>query len=686
MISTYAFYAAPILCAAVLAGGITLCVKYYSLNVVKISGLLRRCAAKILAMPPCESANAGEIKNIVLRSQNAALIAAHARYSDDTAVLLHGGTAPEAGGYFNLQSVYKLPDARGYRDIVRGLMAAAGLISCALPPALALLGGVRPGTDTDAFFSICGLAVISALWAAFVYSVIDSIGKRAMLRAFAATDDFVSALQRALPTAGAASQAALLIESSKRTRESFAESAAEITKKIDNFASHTVAPAAAKEFEQSIKTYIAPVFVSIDKTLAEFSAAIINKQDEGLKNLAETFADHLYEIIDEKITALAEGVGFAEKSVMATADTLAGIAESLKLGFNEDREAFKSAGELSLKTAEAQQKTAESLEGFAAYLNEAKAITKSNGEQLGLFLTQMEETAKRGEALEIGHSKRMGELRGEITAAAGALTDSFEKSRLFIAENLSENDRRFAERMEIMNGLLKDALEKNSVTAEKLAGMADSLANAGSEQYEKAARAAASLLDNVVAEMNRAMGGVGHEIAESIGKASGENAEIVARLAEQTNMLKQEYETYFERINEENRNSYDELDFHMQNIIARFANEAGETIAKLQQSITSAMELFEGNTATLLNSLDEQSRSIGLHAKELTFDISALSSGLKESVAEFSEHIHGGVVRTFDDFDSGLAEVSKRLANTVESIRDSVESLPAALSGMAGKG
>ena len=94
------------------------------------------------------------------------------------------------------------------------------------------------------------------------------------------------------------------------------------------------------------------------------------------------------------------------------------------------------------------------------------------------------------------------------------------------------------------------------------------------------------------------------------------------------------------------------------------------------------MGMFEGNTANLLANLDEQSRSIGLYAKELNYDISALSANLKESVAEFSEQLHKGVVQTFEVFDDGLAEVTGRLANTVESIKDCADNLSSALASV----
>jgi hypothetical protein len=155
--------------------------------------------------------------------------------------------------------------------------------------------------------------------------------------------------------------------------------------------------------------------------------------------------------------------------------------------------------------------------------------------------------------------------------------------------------------------------------------------------------------------------------------------EIIDRLAEKTTILKEEYDKYFERVEKLNQSSLDEMDFHMQNVISHFSEEATGIMEKLEGNISRAMELFEGNTTNMLASLDEQSRSIGLYAHELNLDIGDLSTNLKESVKIFTEQLHQGVERTFQDFDGGLTEVSRRLANTVESIAESVENLPRAL-------
>src|SRR5665811_320255 len=102
------------------------------------------------------------------------------------------------------------------------------------------------------------------------------------------------------------------------------------------------------------------------------------------------------------------------------------------------------------------------------------------------------------------------------------------------------------------------------------------------DRYEAAAQAAAKFLNDVIIEMHKAMDGVGHEIAESITKASSDSVEIVDRLAETTGKLKEEYDTYFTRVENQSRTSMDDMDFHMQSVIGRFSEDAMGVMEKLE--------------------------------------------------------------------------------------------------------
>jgi len=60
-------------------------------------------------------------------------------------------------------------------------------------------------------------------------------------------------------------------------------------------------------------------------------------------------------------------------------------------------------------------------------------------------------------------------------------------------------------------------------------------------------------------------------------------------------------------------------------------------------------------------------------------DVADLSNNLRGAVKEFSGQLESGIGDTLKDFDKGLAEVAIRLANILESIRESAEALQKAM-------
>ena len=810
---TNAYLAPAILCAAALCGGACLYIAIFIKGVDPIAKLLSSAAVKIAALPSCRMENLDRAAEIVAKTNNAGLIAAYARYKDDAQILLRNEIAPEPAGYFNFNSLFGFPHAEYYNSFIARLAVSAAVITAASAPAFALLAGPYPNGGADVLRSAFGASLAGVIWVALLYAFIVSLEKKSIKRANAALEKFNTAVCKSFPTAGRSAEVALILAGAAQTKESFKESASLIVKKINNFAAESVTPTAARAFDLSIQHHLTPMFTSMDETLRDVSKALLEKQDDGLKILADRFSDRLFTNIEEKMAELGKGVESVNSLLADVAGRYEHFAGQITQGLDADRTALNAAAVLAEKTAEAQRMTAENAKAFSDYLNEAKIIEESVKEQNASALAAVGKTSELAMNMAAEHKKQLDETRAdyagrleetrsrhlrqleetqsqyarqfaenssehlrqlnetksmiletvlqsrsavtELTAAArdtvevvladlkaavnengaalaktvtdnnenlrqtirengAALNDAVagasavikgacELSGQVVKENAAANEARFGEYLngaleraseqekriedyllkssEKIMGSLQKTADQNAALTASLGATIDSLSNAGSEQYEKAAQAAAGMLQDVVAEMNRAMDGVGRQIAGSIGATLTDSAEMVDKLAEQMSTLKQEYDAYFGKLDEQNKTAYDELDFHMQNVIARFSQETETVIGRLQESISGAMGLFEGDTATLLSNLDEQSRSIGLYAKELNYDISSLSASLRESVADFAEHLHKGVVTTFEDFDTGLSEVAKRFANMVESIRDSVENLPAALSG-----
>lgn len=568
-------------------------------------------------MAPCFMENMEILEESMSKLKEKTVLEAWKNFSQDTRMLLGGTITPEPKAYFNYDEIYAVPRGEKEFSTLWAVLFALGIFVFCLTPAIVLMGGFDLAFLPIAF----GISLSSAAFVALTFVVFFIYFRRTTALAERELALFVKSLETVLPVGSIGAQTGLLLEGTRQNTIAFENTAKQIGNRIDEFTVNGITPIVARSFENAIEKNLTPGVNRMEANLAELSSAIVMRQEAGMKTLADSFADRLTDTIEVRIQAMCENVDKINGSMKELENNMNVSITTLETSLQADRGALAQACER---------------------IKEAAEIQKSASENISVLSSHLEATEKLVDTLM-------------------SWDELIEKSSLVIADSL------------------RSAVESNVETAKGLANTMASLANAGTEQYEKAAEAGAKFLNDIIIEMNKSMDGVGHEIAESITKASSESVGIIDRLAEKTDQLKEEYDTYFSRVENQSRSSMEDMDFHVQAVIGKFSEEAMTVMNKLEENITKAMGMFEGNTTELLSSLEEQSRSIGLYAHDLNIDIATLTGNLKESVQLFTDQIHNGVERTFQDFDEGLSEVSGRLANTVESIRESVENLPKAI-------
>jgi len=671
---------------------------------MKFSGGIKKSVADLkLLVKKMENLDGCDMANMEILSEQVEVLNdkiikdAWKRFKQDSELILGGKIVPEPTGYFNNEEIYTVP--RGVKNLATlwaVLFGIAALIFC-LPPAVT----ITRGYGGDVVMASLGVSFASVGFIALTFVIWYSYSKKAIVNGESELFAFVKGLESVLPVASLGAQTGLLLEGSRQNTIAFENTAKAIADKIDDFATNGITPIVSKAFEDSIKNNIYPSIHQMKINLEVLSGEVVKRQDEGMKTLANAFGDRLTNTIDGRIHSMCENVDSINGTMKELENNMKVSITTLESSLQDDRSALAEVCERIKETAGIQKAASESINVMSGYLettgklvetlttwdqlienssntiaDSLRSAVQSNEETTRNLTSTMESLVNAGMVQNEKAAQAAGQLLNDIVLEMNKVLDGVGRE---IMGSITTASADIEKSSNVIADSLRSAVESNVETAKGLAGTMESLANAGTEQYEVAAQAAAKFLNDVIIEMNKAMDGVGHEIAESITKASSESVEIVDRLAETTGKLKEEYDTYFTRVENQSRTNMDDMDFHMQSVIGRFSEDAMGVMEKLEGNITKAMELFEGNTADLISSLDEQSRSIGLYAHDLNIDIADLSGNLKESVKIFTEQIQGGVVRTFQDFDEGLSEVSGRLANTVESIRESVENLPKAL-------
>lgn len=169
------------------------------------------------------------------------------------------------------------------------------------------------------------------------------------------------------------------------------------------------------------------------------------------------------------------------------------------------------------------------------------------------------------------------------------------------------------------------------------------------------------------------------EFIKNLAEVMSTNSGMLEKLNEQRIELQKENNEYFDKMNMQMLRITQELDDHISSVFVRFTETTADIMERLEKNINLSIEGISGNTKTMLDGMDDQSRSISLYAKELSMEVHDLNMKLESAVKEFNEHLHAGIERAFSDFDVGLEEICIRFARVINDIRDSVDELPVIL-------
>lgn len=355
--------------------------------------------------------------------------------------------------------------------------------------------------------------------------------------------------------------------------------------------------------------------------LKEAMSLIADLQENGMKKLAEEFSVHLTDTLDVRMTSLSETILGIEKGLNVLQHDLSENTERLNQLLIVQRTTLEEAARRLYLTGEQQMKAAE----------------------------------------------RNEQLQQQVFASSEALAVQIEQLKQ-ISDTIAEQNQRF--------GRTAAEMIHNSTLTQKFT--AQQLESA-QLRIQETVDECVSLFDGTQAKMKEAMSEAGVQIAAGIKETTGENAEAIAKIIEQSRIFNEEYDNYFVRMENYTAAANEDMDYHVSSIISRISEAVQKLLDDNLQTSLTTLNDYKQSTSSLLEAFREQTASISLYAKEINMDINELSENLKTSVSAFSSDMKLSVETTLNDFDSGLAELTLRIANTVESICDAVETLPEAI-------
>ena len=524
------------------------------------------------------------------------------------------GILPKASSFFDVDRIINIP-AR--RDEVKSLWFVAVflmLMSVMLPYSFDV---IRFGESQGSF--VLGFLCASAI--ALIQIIFYISNNKTYAKAMASFNRFLDEFDRVIPTANDLDAPALLLEAVNRNQLSFEL----MTKNIsDSFLDNT------NRITSSIDAFTKEAVVPV---------------------LSESFC----QLTKEHITPILADISKAVNSTMRE------LMRQQESGVKELAESFA-------------QQLAETL--------------KIRIESLSENLTDYQNRVEKQDSI---FETRMNEQNAAFENRIDTLNTSLSQSQIQI-EKLMEMQSSLLEKSVLSYdrmALLMESEQKNKEemqldlkkTSDSIAILKDQIQSFVTQSLDFSNNSLSvqqrfgEIVDGMTENIHSAMESAGKEIAGGINKAVADNAKAIEDLTVQSQLLRDDYGRFFDQRDESTKQTIEDMDYQIQGMIGRMSEDIGTILDKAVRENGEILAQYSGNAASVARSFEEQAMSLNIYAKEIHSDIAGLSENLNTSVEKFSSDIKEGIEFVFTDFDKGMAELTRRISDTVESINDSVENL-----------
>jgi hypothetical protein len=274
------------------------------------------------------------------------------------------------------------------------------------------------------------------------------------------------------------------------------------------------------------------------------------------------------------------------------------------------------------------------------------------------------------------HFKPVADQMEGAAVALGKAQKNFDASLALLKEQRAESAALVADVVQSQKSLEKvrsGFLTEISVVAANLNTLA-----AASDRMASVYEGNETKLSAAVNGMSTAM----TDLAVRVEALFQNAAEDSRRTSEQAAAALEANEAHLQEMRKQIEILSDELATRIDQVIIGFGSVTGETLTGFRDTMNTQNDAFTVNVKTLLQTMEEESRSMSLYAKEIDMDITELNGTFQKSVSEFNQGMAEEIRKTLGVFDTGLAEIVQRLSVSAAEIGDAVEALPKALRGV----
>lgn len=487
----------------------------------------------------------------------------------------------------------------------------------------------------------------------------------------------------------------------------------EVFKKIEEFYINKVLPELRHTYSQALDKVLTPTLSKYYNIMNSMTSDIKQQQQEGMKILADEFIKNLYSGTEMNISALSGKLANFDFRIMELGSGLKDTSDNLVSGLSAYGEIADSIISATNVVMEAQRDFTAGMKGIKGTITDLLNVSGAMKEAADSYIVSSGEMAVIAKEIQEKSMEVITKSQNETADFANAVTKKLDLSVSSIIDNISQgvdkvmsgfNDNLTALGMHLAavqksGREFTDALftQLNGIMSSSVSSFEENL-RAVSENNEKYAQEVTEANKEILSEITGKTGKIvedvslvfkatfeklTNDLSDNIISVLSSSTDIVEKMSTQSDEMNTQYNLYLTRIESNTGKFADEMEFKIENILARFTEVLNTVLDRMDLNISGSFERFHNDISDIMGNFDEQSRSMSLYMKELNIEITDLSSNLRDSVKEFNARINEGVNMTFSDFDKGLAEITRRLSDAAETINESVEMLPKSLAAIS---
>ncbi len=650
--------------------------KLHTLTVV-----LNKMTAASYAIEDCSMANLEILENNLDINNKTDFSSAWKRMKKQISSQYIEDLIPEAKTFFNTEALIDIPGGRKSVGGLWGSMAILALLAFLFPLCASIF--IAGTLMLEAML----LGVLSAILIFIIHLCFVVTDQRVYGKALNALNRFNDAFDTVLPVAGVLAGSALMIQATHENRKTFEASIAKmmvntdeatkkITDKFDEFTKDGVLPALSSAVQAITDQHLVPAVNTLKTLTSETISKIADLQEAGMAEMASSFAMRLADTLEPRLNDLATNIGQITEGMAV----IGAQSDERMKGFEKQyiglmAEVDKRLGEHMTKSSE------QSTQLLAGINTELAGLMHTMSTQISGNITALAEMLENQNKA-FGRSSdiliKAAELQGQAEVNSENLNGNVGLMVETMTKFQTQTDSFIKELMEF-SGQNSEAQQKMAVNIQESQLKLEETLGSSMEKHAQMSELISGMMNDITVHMNEAMAGAGQEIAKGINQVTAENAEAISKLTVQAENLRNDYTSYFDRMEGSTKNMMEDLDYQMHGLMATLTEGLGAMLKETVQENASVLSQYQDQTVTLLQSFEAQATNISLYAKDISMDITDLTLGIRATVVEFTDSIQQGVRVTISEFDQGLAELTDRISNTVESISEAVESIPSAL-------